>query len=213
MKSAPAGFVLLWASIDGGLYLAWYWGGTLDSGPSDSGLPPLLWTGAVAAFAAALLGGAVLQAKLLRVCGRPVDRWALRVGAGHGVLWGCSRLYFSAVQPLYAGPIERQFAIAAAAEVGYGLIWALGLGIVLAASVWGRSWPASWKIWLAGRIILQLAVQIPFIAGLFHAVNRDLHLLRFQALAYAVQGFVLGGGTAWLLWRLVLPSPQAVGSP
>lgn len=209
MRSATAGFVLLWASIDGALYLAWYWGGTLDSGPSDSGLPPLLWTGAVAAFATALLGGTALQSKVLRVYGRPVGRWAALVGGAHLALWGASRLGFAAVGSLYSGPIDKQFKIMAVGEAGYGMLWALGLGFAIAGAVWGRSWPAGWRLWLAGRIVLQVLVQAGFVAWLYHAVFHSQSVLKLQPVAYGLQGLLLGAGSAWLLWRVVLPHPRS----
>lgn len=213
MRPVPRRFLLGWVVV-GLVFEAGRWGYGLGLTPW-LGLEwgtPLWWAEFVLYAAGFSVAEAFIQSRLLRRFGRPVPRWTAVVGAGTGGLSILHMALYALAMPA-AGMVLDSWTFVAS-QISEEAAWALATSVIMGAAVWGRRWEGPWMLWITARTGIALAVgvaaaSLPLMAY-FGGVRLDYTLI--QAMQAGVRVTALGAATAWLLWRLVLPPPQAVGS-
>jgi hypothetical protein len=152
---------------------------------------------------AVTLGAAIPQSIVLARHRRRVPGWVWAAIAAHvaGYL-----LYYSVSRGM-AGLMPAGQGLAQILwTLILGTTWPLAFSVAEAVALWGRRWPPSWILWVAGRICVAL-----ILAGAALAVNRipgaptSVIVQAFLPLAYALPA---AAAMAWLLDRAVF-GPEA----
>lgn len=205
-----ARFVLLWAVVQaaamGGDLLSQRW---LRPLAVDLELSDAAWALLELRLLPLAFAHAWTESPILRSAGRPIPRWTLWLGLGRAAIaWAGSGLFHAWVRSASTAGWTTAHAWASAASLA--AFDGLATAAVMGWAAWGRRWPPSWRLWLPLRMLVQLAllgVTYALPHGLVWAAGGVPSSLVVTMVSAAAHGLPLGAATAWLLWRLVLPTP------